>query len=104
MDAFSSIITAEDSGLMKPDPEIFRLAARAMGRNTHYMLYIGDNYRWQVSLSNFSDYLGAKSAGATSLWLTRKAPGHLLSPAEHHKIARSERISSPKQAHPMLAA
>ncbi len=60
---FRFVITAESTGLAKPDPEMFRAACRAAGVQPHEACYIGDNLR--------KDALGAARAGLRGVWLNR---------------------------------
>ncbi|MBN1250306.1 MAG: HAD family hydrolase [Anaerolineae bacterium] len=60
---FAFVIFAQDVGVRKPDPGIFRLACERAGCCPDELLHVGD------SLS--SDVAGANGFGATSVWLNR---------------------------------
>jgi putative hydrolase of the HAD superfamily len=60
-DAFTCIVLSEESGIRKPDPEIFRRAADLLGVPPSTCLYVGDSYD--------SDIVGAKAAGMSTCWL-----------------------------------
>jgi putative hydrolase of the HAD superfamily len=65
-------VISEGVGLRKPDPEIFRLAARRAGQSL--------DGAWMVGDSGPHDILGAVNAGIDSVWLHRgrawNAPGY----------------------------
>lgn len=60
-DYFSSIVESAVVGVRKPDPEIFRLGAKAMNLKPEETLVIGDSYR--------KDIVPAESIGAQVLWI-----------------------------------
>jgi len=57
------VVTSQDAGFAKPQPEIFRYALRQAGMQPSEAAYIGDQY--QV------DVLGARGAGMKSILLDR---------------------------------
>ncbi len=57
------VVTSRDSGFHKPQPEIFKEAARLAGIETDEAMYIGDQYQ--------IDVLGAKKAGMQGVLLDR---------------------------------
>jgi len=57
------VVTSQDSGYHKPQPEIFRYAAEQAGVNVEESMYIGDQYQ--------ADVLGAKGAGMQGILLDR---------------------------------
>jgi len=57
------VVTSQDAGFAKPQPEIFQYALRQAGRQPSDAMYIGDQY--QV------DVLGARGAGMKSILLDR---------------------------------
>lgn len=61
---FSKIIESAVVGVRKPDPEIFRLGARAMDLAPEETLVIGDSYS--------KDILPAEKIGCQTLWLKGK--------------------------------
>jgi 2-haloalkanoic acid dehalogenase type II len=60
---FQFIILAQDVGMEKPDPGIFRLAVQKAGCLPDELLYVGD--------SQEEDILGAKRAGVRVAWFNR---------------------------------
>lgn len=62
---FTEIITPACAGAAKPDPAIFQLAARVVGKRPEECWYIGDNHAL--------DYHGALASGFNSVWLNREA-------------------------------
>lgn len=58
---FKEIVESAVVGVRKPDPEIFRLGAEAMGLNPEETLVIGDSYR--------KDIVPAEKIGAQVLWI-----------------------------------
>jgi len=58
---FDLIVISGAVGIQKPDPEIFRLAAKQLGCEPETCLYIGDHPR--------NDIFGAKNAGMKTAWL-----------------------------------
>jgi putative hydrolase of the HAD superfamily len=57
------VVTSQDAGFAKPQPEIFQYALRQAGRQPSEVIYVGDQY--QV------DVLGARGAGMKSILLDR---------------------------------
>jgi putative hydrolase of the HAD superfamily len=57
------VVTSRDSGYHKPQPEIFKEAARQAGVKVDESMYIGDQYQ--------IDVLGAKGAGMQGVLLDR---------------------------------
>jgi len=57
------VVTSQDAGFAKPQPEIFRYALRQAGMQPSEAIYVGDQY--QV------DVLGARGAGMKSILLDR---------------------------------
>ena len=53
-------------GYAKPDADAFRSVARACGTSTTHMVHIGDD--WEC------DIMGARSAGATAIWISKGRP------------------------------
>lgn len=60
---FQATIAAKEAGVAKPEPEIFHMAATALGVAPHQILHIGDD--WQL------DVEGAHLAGFQTAWLKR---------------------------------
>lgn len=59
----AGIVVSEGVGIAKPDPEIFRIAAREAGQTLAGAWMIGDSAE--------SDIVGAAAAGLDSVWLRR---------------------------------
>jgi putative hydrolase of the HAD superfamily len=57
------IVTSQDSGFNKPQPEIFQEALRRAGVQPAQAVYVGDQYR--------VDCVGARSAGMQGILLDR---------------------------------
>jgi dihydrofolate synthase/folylpolyglutamate synthase len=60
---FDAIVISSEVGCHKPDPAIFRAAARELATSPAAILHLGDSTR--------EDYEGAKAAGLQSILLTR---------------------------------
>jgi putative hydrolase of the HAD superfamily len=60
---FISIIASTEVGILKPDPEIFRLALGRVGLNAEDSIYVGDAY--------YPDVVGATRAGLTPILIDR---------------------------------
>jgi HAD superfamily hydrolase (TIGR01549 family) len=67
----SRIVLSEEIGIRKPDPRIFRHAARLLQLQPSECLYVGDSYA--------SDVVGAKASGMLTCWLNR---GQSVAPGE----------------------
>ena len=77
---FQFVILAQDVGIEKPDPEIFRLAIEKAGCLPDEFLYVGD--------SQEDDILGAKRAGVKIAWYNRtKAQLHSNIPRPDYEIS-----------------
>jgi putative hydrolase of the HAD superfamily len=63
LDMFSVVLTAEEAGRSKPDPELFRQACALAGKPPEHCWYVGDN--------RVKDALGAHGAGMKAVWLNR---------------------------------
>ena len=59
------VVTSQDTGYMKPQPEIFKEAAKQAGVQVSEAMYIGDQYQ--------IDVLGAKKAGMQGVLLDRNS-------------------------------
>lgn len=59
---FDFAIQASELGISKPDPRVFKRAIELAG--TSKILHVGDSIE--------EDYLGAKNAGLSALWLNRE--------------------------------
>ncbi len=60
---FSAVVISEDTGTMKPDPEIFRMTCRMIGASEKECVYIGDHFE--------NDIRGALSAGMSAVLYDR---------------------------------
>lgn len=63
---FSQIIISDEHQLMKPEEQIFRLAERLSGAETHECVMIGDSLE--------SDVQGAKNAGWEAIYFNENIP------------------------------
>ncbi|MFI1189008.1 HAD family hydrolase [Streptomyces californicus] len=61
--AFDTVLTSYRTGISKPDPRIFHLAAEAIGKDPATLLYVGD--------SVYSDMGGARAAGMRGVLIDR---------------------------------
>jgi putative hydrolase of the HAD superfamily len=62
------LVTSEEAGVAKPDPQIFRLALERLACEPYEAVMIGDAW--------VQDILGATSAGIRALWLNRNGLAH----------------------------
>jgi putative hydrolase of the HAD superfamily len=62
------LVTSEEAGVAKPDPQIFRIALERLGCEPYEAVMIGDAW--------VQDILGATSAGIRALWLNRHGLAH----------------------------
>ena len=62
------LVTSEEVGVAKPDPQIFRLALARLGCEPYEAVMIGDAW--------VQDILGATAAGIRALWLNRNGLAH----------------------------
>jgi len=62
------LVTSEEVGVGKPDPQIFRLALTKLGCDPYEAVMIGDAW--------VQDVLGATAAGIRALWLNRNGLPH----------------------------
>jgi putative hydrolase of the HAD superfamily len=62
------LVTSEEAGVAKPDPQIFRIALERLGCEPYEAVMIGDAW--------VQDILGATSAGIRALWLNRQGLAH----------------------------
>lgn len=70
LDHLEDVVSVDDLGTFKPDPEVYRYLARRLGRP------VGET--WLVS-SNGWDVIGAKSAGLRAAWV-RRNPATVFDP------------------------
>lgn len=61
---FDLVITAQERGVWKPDPAIYRLATTELGIEPANALHVGDHQR--------DDVQAAKNAGFMTVWINRK--------------------------------
>lgn len=64
---FAVVVTSEDAGTAKPDPEIFLSACGRVDVPRHDCAYVGDNFD--------TDAKAATRAGLRGIWLDRAASG-----------------------------
>ncbi|MFJ1702480.1 HAD family hydrolase [Kitasatospora sp. NPDC088346] len=79
LDAVDGVCVSEEAGLRKPDPEIFRVAARRSGLD----LAAG---AWMVGNNPATDILGARAAGVGSIWISPGLPWPTEQPAPDHTV------------------
>jgi len=70
LDSLEAVVSVDDLGTFKPDPDVYRYLARRLGRPPEET--------WLVS-SNAWDVIGAKSAGLRAAWV-RRSPGAVYDP------------------------
>ena len=70
------VVTSQDAGSSKPQPEIFREALRQVGVQASEAVYVGDQYE--------IDIIGAKNAGMNGVLLDRG--GYFDKPTECPRI------------------
>jgi putative hydrolase of the HAD superfamily len=63
-----ALVTSEEVGVAKPDPQIFRFALSSLGCEPYEAVMIGDAW--------VQDVLGATGAGIRALWLNRNGLPH----------------------------
>lgn len=61
---FDDMVMAADEGILKPNPEIFHLAAGRLGLLPEECIFVGDNL--------LDDISGAKDAGMRTVWIRQK--------------------------------
>lgn len=61
LDAFGAVISSKDAGVAKPDPAIYRLAARRLEVTLESAVMVGDRLE--------TDIAGARAAGIPGIWL-----------------------------------
>jgi len=74
-DLFDDVVSASVAGAAKPDREIFDVAVRTGGAQSHETLHVGDHPE--------ADVVGAINAGLRSVWVNRHGddwPDHLQRP------------------------
>jgi HAD superfamily hydrolase (TIGR01549 family) len=62
-DLVDALITSEEVGVPKPDPQIFEAALQRLGAHPEEAVLVGDNWR--------ADVLGALTVGIRPVWLNR---------------------------------
>lgn len=60
---FNEIVVSVEAGIGKPDPELFRMAARRLGVDPGDVVMVGDSLARDVA--------GAKAAGMRTVWIDR---------------------------------
>ncbi|MGN1415450.1 MAG: HAD family hydrolase [Oscillospiraceae bacterium] len=60
---FAAVVISEDTGTMKPDPEIFRMTCHKIGASENECVYVGDHFE--------NDIKGALSAGMSAVLYDR---------------------------------
>lgn len=82
-DVFTIVLLSSKVRLRKPDPEIFRLAARCAGTTPEHMAYVGDNPK--------RDVVSAKEAGVGFIVLFH-TPGKTYDPEDPAAAGKSADI------------
>jgi YjjG family noncanonical pyrimidine nucleotidase len=60
-----AVLISEETGKIKPHPDVFRLALQRLGVEADEALYIGDSFA--------TDIVGAENAGIATIWFNPKA-------------------------------
>ncbi len=83
---FDAVVISADEGLVKPHPELFRVAARRLGLETTEVLFVGDNPR--------ADIAGAAAVGMRTAHITEHLSGAYFfeDPAENEAEIRPDLI------------
>lgn len=68
LNACPRVFVSSQLGWAKPATEFFREIERRLDCSAHEIALVGDDFE--------NDYRGARDAGWTSIWLTRKTPSH----------------------------
>ena len=66
-DRFDFWLAADQTGVRKPDPRVFRMAAAAAGCSPRDLVHVGDEPA--------SDLVGARRAGVRAVWINRTGAG-----------------------------
>jgi HAD superfamily hydrolase (TIGR01509 family) len=90
-EAFAVIVTSASAGFYKSRPEIYEVAAEALGASPERMVHVGDSLRFDVG--------GANRAGMGTVWLREHDGG-----VEEQSIAPDLTLSSLEKAAPMVLA
>jgi HAD superfamily hydrolase (TIGR01509 family) len=69
-DLLDVVVVSGDVGVVKPDPEIFLLAASRLGLEPGEILFVGDNSR--------ADIAGAAAVGMRTAWVTEHLGGRYV--------------------------
>ncbi len=85
---FEQISLSEETGISKPDRGMYLVSCAAMQVSPESVVYVGDNYE--------VDYLGARAAGLSAIWLDRTARGRA------DEMDAAMRITSLDQLQPAL--
>jgi 2-haloalkanoic acid dehalogenase type II len=76
---FRASLTAQDFGVGKPDPRIFRAAAAAAGVHAHEVLHVGDDAEMDV--------VGGLNAGMQTVWVNRANVDWTLDERPHATVS-----------------
>jgi putative hydrolase of the HAD superfamily len=79
---FAEVVVSAEEGVGKPDPELFRIAARRLDREPRESVVVGDSLARDVA--------GAKAAGMRAVWIDRRLSEEREGPSPD---ARVERLS-----------
>ena len=90
-DAFRAIVTSASAGFYKSRPEIYELAADALGASPARMVHVGDSLRFDVG--------GASRTGMGTVWLRDNREG-----AEEPAIAPDLTLTTLESAAPHILA
>ncbi len=90
---FATVVAAGTEGVAKPDPEIFRRAAKRLGVAPERAFYVGD-------LPD-TDVRAAARAGLASIWLHRDGTGFGTDPPEITSLTELPRAIARLEAEPV---
>ncbi|MCP4691634.1 MAG: HAD family hydrolase [Desulfobacterales bacterium] len=76
---FKIVFISGETGVAKPDPRMFEMAAEAVRLDPGEMLYVGDD--------PIRDMAGAAAAGMSICWISMNLPAPPGMPAPDHEIA-----------------
>jgi putative hydrolase of the HAD superfamily len=90
-DAFDEVFIADEVGMLKPDPRLFRLACERLGVEPAAAAMVGDRYE--------RDVRGAHAAGLFAVWLNVR--GERVPPGAPEPDATVERLDQVEGALPL---
>lgn len=81
---FSAVVISEETGTMKPDPEIFRLICRKINVSVNECVYVGDHFE--------NDIKGALSAGMNAVLYDRYGSSEENYPYTIHSLQELKKL------------